>query len=781
MVKKKNAKGRHRCPFTDKTQKSVSHIASSKDLIQLDDEAESDTSAAPPQPHITIQSWQGFPDRVYLLASVIYQNDHLEKPAAQRLVSYGKERGLRLPEVKDEEMHRAAYELAFSTLKYQELLEDMMIDSCCYLTQPMPDEQMSLVAVMLYDFQNRKFLPRECKVDEIVQEVRHVEDYLLRFKTKLAASLARCRIKHDLLSIECILPESVKKKQQRSSNLPLYAWVNTLKSSLDEIQSVLKSAGFSQVKSIGQLEGQTFCQDPHCGDILVFPAQLKAQLYSTKLLSDHKLIIQDKSCSLGPNAVCSLLHEEGDVLMVGSFSGLTVSHTAALIAEKYKANSINWPSVYVCVNNCTDAQREELELTVSAMGCNNVRLILEEFQSLHTGDKRLQRVRVILLTPKCSVSAVSNPVDFILQENGDTDLLQDLSQGSIAQSKLESLVAQQRKDIDHALMCERTTTRSLPKVLAIVYATCSSYPEENADVVRKALQQAQARADQEGEPKQAKFRPSPSPFMSSEYPKAMDETDSFFMLEPTEHTNGSFLAVLTRVPEPAVKEAPNEVIARANAKGILDKLGSNHLTRKEQHENSSKMKKAASVRTTQSQLSVSIQPKHHQTKRSDSAVLCGHQDFTNMKQSSQEKPKSLRLQATKGTTSSSFSYSRPECNSSSCSSSKLEKSLHTAPVTTTLRYSSSSAAPAVPAARSRGPQKEVLKPVLFVLPPVHFPNFFPPQHSRSRFSPSLSCKWKRQTQIVSSCSGGSLSKDAQEIPVLTRFDLTNTKKSIKKS
>lgn len=117
MVKKKNAKGHHRCPFTDKTQKSVSHIASSKDLIQLDDEAESDTSAAPPQPHITIQSCQGFPDRVYLLASVIYQNNHLEKPAAQRLVSYGKERGLRLPEVKDEEMHRAAYELAFSTLK----------------------------------------------------------------------------------------------------------------------------------------------------------------------------------------------------------------------------------------------------------------------------------------------------------------------------------------------------------------------------------------------------------------------------------------------------------------------------------------------------------------------------------------------------------------------------------------------------------------------------------------------------------------------------------------
>lgn len=62
--------------------------------------------------------------------------------------------------------------------------------------------------------------------------------------------------------------------------------------SLDEVQSVLKNAGFSRVKSIEQLEGHTFCQDPHCRDILVFPAQLKAQLCSTKLLSDHKLIIQ---------------------------------------------------------------------------------------------------------------------------------------------------------------------------------------------------------------------------------------------------------------------------------------------------------------------------------------------------------------------------------------------------------------------------------------------------------------------------------------------------------
>lgn len=52
---------------------------------------------------------------------------------------------------------------------------------------------------------------------------------------------------------------------------------------------------------------------------------------------------------------------------------------------------------------------------------SDVKLIPEDFQSLDKwGDKRLQKVRIILLTPKCSVSAVSNPVEFILQENGGT-------------------------------------------------------------------------------------------------------------------------------------------------------------------------------------------------------------------------------------------------------------------------------------------------------------------------------------------------------------------------
>ena len=51
---------------------------------------------------------------------------------------------------------------------------------------------------------------------------------------------------------------------------------------------------------------------------------------------------------------------------------------------------------------------------------SDVELIPQDFQTLAGADARLQRVRVILLTPQCSVSAVSNPLDFILRENGGT-------------------------------------------------------------------------------------------------------------------------------------------------------------------------------------------------------------------------------------------------------------------------------------------------------------------------------------------------------------------------
>ncbi|XP_031653103.1 putative methyltransferase NSUN7 [Oncorhynchus kisutch] len=689
MVKKNT--GHSRRSSISKTA-GGSQISSLKDLSLLDGSGlgQEETPELPPEPPTPDESHLGFPDPVYLLAAVIFQNTHLEKPAAHRLVSYGKRAGLPLPEAKDEAYQRSSYELAFNTLKYQELLEDIMIDSCFYLSQPMPSHPVS-------------------------------------------------------------------------SSLP---------PSLEEVCGVLKRGGFSQVNSVGQLEGQSFCQDPHCVDVLVFPPQLKADLYRTKLLSDNKLIIQDKWCSVGPCVVRSLLLPDGDVLMAGSSSGLTMSHTASLVTHG-NAHGNSQSKVFVCVGDRPPAQREELQEVLANMACKNVKLIPMSFLSLDPCDLRLQRVRVILLTPQCSVSAVSNPVEFILQENGDTDLLQDLSQGSIAQTKLDTLVAQQKRDIIHAL--------KFPKVQVVVYSTCSLYPEENEEVVRGALEQA---GPTEG-PKLQAFRP------SSSLPTSLGRAEEragcpFFRLDPSDETNGCFLAVLTREPDLEEIESAQEVLARAAATGLLDGIDSNKPTRKERrgrqtHQAPISHARSAHTRphATASSQSRVMEFLNRETKGSSSATTVGS---TNGGLSQRGKAKPARRRPPKPSLSNSTSYTSPYStpNPASSLSRKNQTCLINTAAAHNNRHSPTATDPNPPAAPLTtapftplvhpGPPKgrqEVLRPVALTLPPVLFPGYSPPARQirnlpppPQRSNPTLPYyQWKTSpTQVPLIKSSGSVNE-----------------------
>ncbi|XP_030621246.1 putative methyltransferase NSUN7 [Chanos chanos] len=725
---------------SSKVNKRRSQLSSFKDLTLLH-KAPPDNGADKPsnQPSLLLSEPvdipQGIPDRVYLKAAEIFQSTHVEKPAAQRLINYGKKRTkMTMPEAKDETSQRQAYELAFNALKYQELLEDILIDSCFYLSQPVADDMMSLVAVMLYDFQERKFLPREQLAnqgEEVVQEVREVEECLLRFKTKLAASLARCRIKHDLQTIDCILPDSVRMKQQRASCLPVHAWINTLKTSVEEVCGVLKREGFSQVNSVGQLEGQSFCEDPHCSELLVFPAQCKADLFRTRLINQHKLIIQDKSCCVGPWALRPLLVKDGDVLMVGFFSALTIAHVAAVIhthsaPQTHTYGSASSPAhVFVCVGDGRPAQRERLQEALTNLGCNkNVKLITDCFGSLDVCDPRLQKVRLILLMPQCSVSAVCNPVEYILQENGDTDLLKDLSQGSVAQPKLNSLVSQQCRDLEHALI--------FPKVQAVVYSTCSSYPEENEEVVKRALAQGV-----DDSSKLQPYRLSSLNVLQSAVceERGVERSPGLFKLEPSEQSNGCFLALLTREPNPEVVETPQEILARAAAKGLLDGIQPNQPIKKEGRDqkshkaalNQGRNAPAGSHASLSSQLCVKEFQKR-EMKGSSSAPTVGQE--TKRKLSSRGKAVPSRHVPQKTNPPSTGSVSK-----SLTSTFSLHKSL--ARIINTAA-SANEQAPPVPMTTPPAPRKgrqQVLHPVSVTLPPVQFPDFIPPQQRKMHIPP----------------------------------------------
>ncbi|XP_022614191.1 putative methyltransferase NSUN7 [Seriola dumerili] len=489
-------------------------------------------------------------DQAYLQASAIFQQLREEKPVALQLLHYGKKTDTPLPESGDKTTQRRAYQLAFNTLKYQDLLEDIIIDSCFHTSQHISADLLPLAMVMLFDLQDRRFLLRERSTkegEEPLQEVRDLETSLHRCKTKLAASLARCRVKQNLQSVSCFLSDSVKTKQHRAKRLPLYAWVNTLKTSVEEVREALQSADLHEVKNMTDLKDSTFCRDSLCPDTLVFPQQLHALLQHCSLTTTHVLNIQDRSVCVAVSVLRPLLFDNGDVLVVGSFSGVTVAHIAAVAAARSGR-------VLVCGADHTSLQVEEIQELLKEMDIKNVRVLSEAFSSLNEWDATVQRLKVIIVLPQCSSSALNDPVPTIHSEHGDWDLLPDLSHGSVSQRKIYTMATQQARLLAHSL--------TFPKVQTVVYCTRSVYPEENEQLVKRVLEKTQTH------PKLLPFRVNGPIFPDDS--QSGDAADSkFFRLEPSQFTNGCFIARLSRQADPTKVETVQDVLARAAAKGLL--------------------------------------------------------------------------------------------------------------------------------------------------------------------------------------------------------------------
>ncbi|XP_049742915.1 putative methyltransferase NSUN7 [Elephas maximus indicus] len=509
----------------------------------------------------------GYPDSIYVMAANIFQGIRFEKSPEKVLIKYGNEPLPSSSESEDESFQRLSYELAFSALKYQDILESILIDSYIFPSTTIPDHLSSLIIVMLYDFQDRKFQARLLSDNEdSISEVQEVETLLNSFKTKLAASLARCRIKHDALSIYHILPETVRKQELRASTLPLYAWINTCKVSPEEVYSNLKKKGYHKVKSVLHIDDKVFAVDKHCYDVLIFPSHLKHDLLSIDLFKDYKLIFQDKSRSLAVHSVKALLNMDDDILMVNTGSWYTVAHMSILTNN-------NTSKIFVCGVE-SQAKDPDLKSLFTKMGCKNIEILHEPFIKIESKDHRLQKVKVILLLPRCSGLGVSNPVEFILNEHEDTDLLKDFSQGGISEDKLHVLAQQQYEQLTHAM--------KFTKAQAVVYCTCSVYPEENEAVVKKALE------FQDPGNKVQPYRLSPPVLPLCSLKEIHLSTDKFFRMEPSEITNGCFLSILTRERDPSETVSVKDVLARAAAKGLLDGIDLGKSSKREKKKKKSK-------------------------------------------------------------------------------------------------------------------------------------------------------------------------------------------------
>ncbi|XP_029788051.1 putative methyltransferase NSUN7 isoform X2 [Suricata suricatta] len=540
-----------------KNTEEISQLA----FLELSDDTSTSEKTSTALPEKT-----GYPDPVYVMAANIFQGIRFEKSPERVLIKYGNEPLRSLPESEDKSFQRSSYELAFSALKYQDILETILIDSYIFPSATIPDHLSSLIIVMLYDFQDRKFQARFLSDnEEPIAEVQEVENLLNSFKIKLAAALARCRIKHDALSIYHILPETVRNQELRASTLPLYAWINTCKISPEEVYYTLKKRGYHKVKSVLHIDDKVFAVDQHCYDVLIFPSHLKNNLLNTDLFKDYKLIFQDKSRSLAVHSVKALLNMGDDILMVSTGSWYTVAHMSVLTNN-------NTSKIFACGVK-PQAKDPDLKNLFTKMECKNIEILHEAFLNIESKDHRLQKVKVILLLPRCSGLGVSNPVEFILNEH--EDLLKDFSQGGTSEDKLHILVQQQYEQLTHAM--------KFTKAQAVVYCTCSVYPEENEGVVKKALE------FQDHGIKAQPYRLSPPVLPLCSLKEMHLATDKFFRMEPSEITNGCFISVLTRERDPSEAVSVKDVLARAAAKGLLDGIELGKTSKREKKKKKSKL------------------------------------------------------------------------------------------------------------------------------------------------------------------------------------------------
>jgi hypothetical protein len=156
--------------------------------------------------------------------------------------------------------------------------------------------------VMLLDYQQNDFQfgvsqngNHVQNSDDPLPHITEIEDALISFYIKLRASLARNRIRETALTVEDLLPKEEKEKNEYVCYQPIYAYVNTLRTTTEEVCSMLEHSGFRKEKTsvdYSNFSGRCFAIDVHFNDVIVFPRDVKFDVYNHDLVQRGFLVVQ---------------------------------------------------------------------------------------------------------------------------------------------------------------------------------------------------------------------------------------------------------------------------------------------------------------------------------------------------------------------------------------------------------------------------------------------------------------------------------------------------------
>lgn len=339
---------------------------------------------------------------------------------------------------------RSSYALVCETLKYKEVLDEIINTSKLFIQEPKLKSSLALVYISLYDFL--------FSTNQKIKGGGFVKKAILKHFNAIRTALVRIKIQRKVIENIQLLPQNL----QVPLSLPRYARINLLKSSQHELDAL-----------VAQQKLPKFTLDDHVANIIKFSPG--TELHEFDVVRDGKLILQDKASCFPAFALFSGQQIEGDIIDACAAPGNKTSHLAMLASDSTKVFAF-------------DRSPQRLDLLknrmVSAGAQDCVVPSLVDFLKVDPNDSNYTNVQSILLDPSCSGSGMANRLDHLIDQN-DSHATKDVSDPSFTDDRIESLADFQKAAILKAF--------TFPSVTRVVYSTCSIYQAENEAVVASTL------------------------------------------------------------------------------------------------------------------------------------------------------------------------------------------------------------------------------------------------------------------------------------------------------
>ncbi|CAL8085854.1 unnamed protein product [Calicophoron daubneyi] len=339
---------------------------------------------------------------------------------------------------------RDTLRLAFSAMKYLSIIEKLLDEITFYSDYPDLKEEEQLVLVLVYDYAMRNFQRRTpLQYDRQLPTMEKYYEYMPNnrlilyppggelFKTaeqavqamcmRLAAAVARVRVRNQVGSLRLLLPQEWRKSEALAEGMSAYGWYNQLLGKQDIVTGWLKDHGFRRIIAGRLPQPMEYGSDKHCSDVFVFNKADLSTLLDSEVVLQRNLVLQDKSSCLGVHCLLANVQGGEEVLFANCINVYSAVHMEGLIGNKFPL--IQPVPQIRCIRNLKED--EDIRLTTK-MGSKVIKATSEEFLSMEFHGEKNKSIRHIFIEASDTRSSVIDPVGFLEVENDDVNILRDM-------------------------------------------------------------------------------------------------------------------------------------------------------------------------------------------------------------------------------------------------------------------------------------------------------------------------------------------------------------------